>query len=305
MIKRLLTLDIFNILISDTNFMSVVQNILSLRELGNKLHGDNLEIAISHLISEKTKYSSIHIGKEFFRSGWDFDIIVSDSDYNVNAYVELMRNIKEDDVERIKLLCIKYNIKYTNKKNSKKLLTDILKKELYNFEDKVEHLSLKCYGKGPLQLSTNSDGGLIDNCFNYVIDKEKEQQIPLDVLLSEPFNDILTDNVLSIIYDEEHKTFSIMLIQLSTLIQKVKDIIYYPRIQKNKSFTYPIFKFYDENKNYLFEVRYGKKDNNALQRGLWTKIEDKKNDSFYYICFDEVYKINPEWLRKYKDFLIS
>jgi len=304
----MITNKIFKVLISETNLISkTIPNILSLRELGNKLHGDCLEVAISHLISTKTDYSAIHVGKEFFRSGWDFDIIVSNDQDALDKYVDLMRNMKVDKVSDIKLLCSEYNIKYTNKKDTLQKLRLLIESKMLLFEDEVEHLSLKCYGKGPLQLSTSSNGLLIDECFKYVDDKNISQQIPLEILQSKPFNDIITDNILSVIYNEKTMNFSIMLIQFSVLLSKVKKITYTPRKYKpsGKVDTYEIFKFYGDNNEYLFEVRYGKAGANALQRGLWTKTTDIKNDSFDYICFDEPYEVQNDFLEEFKNLLIS
>ena len=40
---------------------------------------------------------------------------------------------------------------------------------------------------------------------------------------------------------------------------------------------YPIYQFLDKNNNYLFEIRYGGKDANALQRGMWTHTKRAEN----------------------------
>lgn len=42
---------------------------------------------------------------------------------------------------------------------------------------------------------------------------------------------------------------------------------------KGKGRKHPTFRFFDENKNYIFEVRYGDAAANALQRGLWTNTK--------------------------------
>ena len=54
---------------------------------------------------------------------------------------------------------------------------------------------------------------------------------------------------------------------------------------------YPIYKFMDDKDNYLFEVRYGGKDANALQRGIWTHTKHA-NSYFTSISNGEInYKI--------------
>ena len=42
---------------------------------------------------------------------------------------------------------------------------------------------------------------------------------------------------------------------------------------------HPVFRFYDDDKNYICEVRYGGKEANALQRGLWT--DTKKGIEYF------------------------
>ena len=175
--------------------------------------------------------------------------------------------------------------------------------DLYN--EKVETVSLKCYGKGPLQLTTSSDGKLIDICFSNVPNINVETEIPVSILDTEPFQVIKDDGPLSCIYDEKRMKYSLLKVKIGSMYNKVSKIIYYPRIQKKKGFTYQIFKFFDNNENYLFEVRYGKKDANALQRGLWTKTETEKNEAFNYIIFDETYEVNISFLNEFRESLIS
>jgi len=48
---------------------------------------------------------------------------------------------------------------------------------------------------------------------------------------------------------------------------------------KGKGRIHPVFRFYDKNNRYIYEVRYGDKAANALQRGLWTHT---KNGEHYF-----------------------
>jgi hypothetical protein len=42
---------------------------------------------------------------------------------------------------------------------------------------------------------------------------------------------------------------------------------------EGKGRKHPAFRFFDTNKNYICEVRYGDAAANALQRGLWTNTK--------------------------------
>lgn len=56
--------------------------------------------------------------------------------------------------------------------------------------------------------------------------------------------------------------------------------------------------FYDQNEKYLFEVRYGGKTANALQRGLWTFTN--KNTSIVKVLEQGAYEINYDFLEALK-----
>lgn len=145
-------------------------------------------------------------------------------------------------------------------------------------------LSLKAYGDGPLQLSTDSD----QKMFPYLETQGKnitdKKQIAV-IFASSAFSDFNNINVMPLIYDEKKKKCNIMVFDHEKAIKNTSRILY---IGKGKSFggkktgksrMHPIFMFLDDKNNYICEVRYGGASANALQRGLWTNT---KNPVLYF-----------------------
>lgn len=136
-------------------------------------------------------------------------------------------------------------------------------------------VSLKAYGDGPLQLSTDSD----QNMFPYLEKQGKEitdkSKIEF-VFSSKEFIDFNNINILPLIYNENAKQCNIMVFDYEKARNETARIIY---IGKGESFggkkngkqrEHPIYMFLDSKDNYICEVRYGGAAANALQRGLWT-----------------------------------
>lgn len=145
-------------------------------------------------------------------------------------------------------------------------------------------LSLKAYGDGPLQLSTDSK----QKMFPYLETQGKnitDRKQIADIFASPAFEDFNNINVMPLIYNEKRKQCNIMVFDHKKAIEHTVRIVY---IGKNKSFTkkktgksrlHPIFVFLDSDNNYICEVRYGGASANALQRGLWTNT---KNATLYF-----------------------
>lgn len=145
-------------------------------------------------------------------------------------------------------------------------------------------VSLKAYGDGPLQLSTDSEQKMfpyLEKQGKDIKDKKKIKEIFASKAFSE-FNNI---NVMPLIYNEGEKQCNIMVFDHEKAIKNTARILY---IGKGKSFgskkmgksrMHPIFMFLDNEDNYICEVRYGGASANALQRGLWTNT---KNASAYF-----------------------
>lgn len=140
-------------------------------------------------------------------------------------------------------------------------------------------LSLKAYGDGPLQLSTDSDQKMfpyLEKQGKDIKDKKKIKEIFASKAFSE-FNNI---NIMPLIYREKDKQCNIMIFDHEKARKQTARILY---IGKGKSFKnktqgktrkHPIFMFLDDKENYICEVRYGGASANALQRGLWTQTKN-------------------------------
>ncbi len=136
-------------------------------------------------------------------------------------------------------------------------------------------VSLKAYGDGPLQLSTDSDQKMfpfLESQGKDIINKKQIQS----VFKSDAFKDFLNVNVMPLIYNESVKQCNIMIFDHEKAMNETARIIH---IGKGESFggksqgkgrKHPIYMFLDKNNNYICEVRYGGASANALQRGLWT-----------------------------------
>jgi hypothetical protein len=140
-------------------------------------------------------------------------------------------------------------------------------------------LSLKAYGDGPLQLSTDSDQTMfpyLEKQGKDITDKEKIK----DIFNSTAFADFNRINVMPLIYNEKKKQCNIMVFDHEKAKQETSRIVYIGNGEscgnkKNgKSRMHPIFMFLDDKNNYICEVRYGGASANALQRGLWTQTKN-------------------------------
>lgn len=137
-------------------------------------------------------------------------------------------------------------------------------------------ISLKTYGMGPLQLSTNKESTMFPYLQKAIgietVTDPGKVKIILDVSFFVEFNDV---NVLPLIYNEKEMKFKIIIFDLEKAYQSVKKIKFFPvRSYGQTRQTHPIYKFFGDNNQYIFEVRYGNAKANALQRGMWTHTEN-------------------------------
>lgn len=144
-------------------------------------------------------------------------------------------------------------------------------------------VSLKAYGDGPLQLSTDSSQKLFPFLRSQGQDITDKQQIR-GIFESKEFEDFDAINIMPLIYNEKKQRCNIMIFDHKRAIEKTHRIIF---IDKKKKFDYlkhsvvdskgrkhPIFIFIDFSGKYICEVRYGGASANALQRGLWTHTKN-------------------------------
>ncbi len=166
-------------------------------------------------------------------------------------------------------------------------------------------VSIKTYGAGPLQLSTNKDSSM----FSYLQQKVGERTIKnptqiRKILSNDCFANFGEVNVLPFIYNEKALSFRVMVFDLTRAYSFVKKIEFFPprKFGKNRQ-TFPIYKFFGENDQYIFEVRYGDVKANALQRGMWTHSENAK--LFFEELLKGTYKINEPLITLVSKILVS
>ena len=144
-------------------------------------------------------------------------------------------------------------------------------------------VSLKAYGDGPLQLSTDKDAKMFPKLCEYgdaVTDKKTIQSI----LRSEAFQSLDSVNVMPLIYREKKKECNIMVFDFDKMKRRTDKILLVEKgykydeelkqIVPAKGRKHPIYMFIDKEGKYICEVRYGGAAANALQRGFWTHTQN-------------------------------
>lgn len=144
-------------------------------------------------------------------------------------------------------------------------------------------VSLKAYGDGPLQLSTDSRQKMFPYLEKFS-SKIKEHKQIAEIFKAEEFSDFGVINVMPLIYDEKSHRCNIMIFNHKKAMNNTEKIIYVDKgkkfdfttgkVARGKGRSHPIFMFVDSKNNYICEVRYGGASANALQRGLWTNTKN-------------------------------
>lgn len=131
-------------------------------------------------------------------------------------------------------------------------------------------VSLKAYGDGPLQLSTDKESKMFSRLKKEpatIDDKTKIKKLFED----EAFAEFTKINILPLIYREKAKQCNILVFDYERAMKDTARIV---RESKGKGRKHPVYRFYDSNGSYICEVRYGSTTANALQRGLWTNTKN-------------------------------
>lgn len=126
-------------------------------------------------------------------------------------------------------------------------------------------VSLKAYGDGPLQLSTDKNSRMFPRLLaeQGVI----EDKSIIDSIFADPAFASFDINVLPLIYDEKRQLCNILVFDYEAARNATAKI---ERLYEGAGRKHPVFRFYDSSGEYICEVRYGDATANALQRGLWT-----------------------------------
>jgi len=131
-------------------------------------------------------------------------------------------------------------------------------------------VSLKAYGDGPLQISTDKNFRMFPR-----LEQEGEGvegQKAVQAVLGDPaFVEFRNINVLPLIYDEKKMRCNILVFDYQ---RAVNEIVRISREEGKRGRKHPVYRFYDSQGGYVCEVRYGDAAANALQRGLWTHTKN-------------------------------
>ena len=131
-------------------------------------------------------------------------------------------------------------------------------------------VSLKAYGDGPLQLSTDKTYSMFPR-----LEQEDSDIVGSDnvkKILNDPvFSDFSNINVLPLIYNEKSQRCNILVFDYTHARDETVRI---SREEAGRGRKHPVYRFYDARGDYICEVRYGGADANALQRGLWTHTKN-------------------------------
>ena len=130
-------------------------------------------------------------------------------------------------------------------------------------------VSLKAYGDGPLQLSTDKSSQM------YTLLKAQgpliEDGARIEEIMSGPvFERFSHINILPIIYNEKNHQSNILVFDFDRAKSRIARIVY---VTEGRGRKHPVYRFFDAEGGYICEVRYGGATANALQRGLWTNTK--------------------------------
>ncbi|MDD4156232.1 MAG: hypothetical protein PHY08_06630 [Candidatus Cloacimonetes bacterium] len=194
---------------------NTLSNIFTMREIGNKTHGDLAEIGIVEFINQfMYDYKSKHVGKDLYRA-----------------------KEHEEDI----------------------IIQNELTKEKFP-------VSLKAYGDGPLQLSTDKNSLMFTELRKYG-DLISDKTIIKEIFNCAAFKKVITLNLMPLIYREKQEQCNIMIYDFAKVVDETSRITY---VDSGNGRKHPIYLFANEVGDYICEVRYGGASANALQRGLWT-----------------------------------
>ena len=156
-------------------------------------------------------------------------------------------------------------------------------KDLYRSKSKEEDItirneisgnefpvSLKAYGDGPLQLSTDKDFQMFPFLESYG-DEIHEPKYIEEIFASNEFSYFSEINVLPLIYDEKNQRCNILVFDSDIAM---KSTSYIKKETSGRGGKHPVYRFFDKDDRHICEVRYGGTSANALQRGLWTSTKN-------------------------------
>lgn len=148
---------------------------------------------------------------------------------------------------------------------------DILVRSLVDQEEAA--ISLKAYGDGPLQLSTDKNTVMFPLLESLGSHEIHSRETIDGIYNQDAFRQFGTINVLPLIYREKDMQCNIMIFDAEKARKATSRIV---RLDTTagRGRKHPIWRFEDKDGNYISEVRYGSASANALQRGFWTHTKN-------------------------------
>lgn len=131
-------------------------------------------------------------------------------------------------------------------------------------------ISLKAYGDGPLQLSTDKASKMFPLLESYG-DRIDDTNTIAKIFAEDSFSCFSEINVLPLIYDEKKQRCNILVFDAELARNSTA---YIKKETEGSGRKHPAYRFFDKKDNYICEVRYGNASANALQRGLWTNTKN-------------------------------
>ena len=131
-------------------------------------------------------------------------------------------------------------------------------------------ISLKAYGDGPLQLSTDKTSQMFPLLEKHG-DRIDDKTIIATIFAKDAFSCFSEINVLPLIYDEKKQRCNILVFDAELARNSTA---YIKKETEGSGRKHPAYRFFDDKDNYICEVRYGNASANALQRGLWTNTKN-------------------------------
>ena len=162
-------------------------------------------------------------------------------------------------------------------------------------------VSLKAYGDGPLQLSTDKNSLMFPK-LKQVGAEISDRDTIQNLLEGTAFSEFRGTNVLPLIYDDKKKQCNILVFDWERAVSETAYII---REESGRGRKHPVYRFYDSRGSYICEVRYGGPTANALQRGLWTHT---KNALKYFDSITDgwiIYSHNLSLVKLFSHALVS
>ena len=141
-------------------------------------------------------------------------------------------------------------------------------------------ISLKAYGDGPLQLSTDKTSQMFPLLGNYG-DRIDDKKIIATIFKNDAFSFFSKISKLLLIYDEKKQRCNILVFDAELARNSTSYIVKENKCAERK---HPAYRFFDDKDSYICEVRYGNAFASALQRGLWTNT--KTAVQFFYSVTD-------------------